>query len=458
MGYYIDGSNIACYAGKEKPTIDALLTLLVEIEKRGGKFSCLFDANIERVIFGGNQPELAIICSLLKDSNRFLKCPKSRQADEYILEAAKKFQTRIITNDSYTDYKEKHPWIINKNILTQVVKLKNPDDDNFYLIIPELKINIPVQRNLEQLLIDLGLSMISSQELEKEISYLSKGTHQNTFVKQNQENKSKGNLTEPMQGKSNSFTEIPVTDSNKKIVESTAPLITTKKKDPETISKLKSGGKENGVDTTETTERTISNLDKTQTNKVDKRTAITKADFSLIKNNLRYFNGEISEYKKLSIHFYNIFQAQEPLRTSNKSPIFENDFNNKILKFSLNSRNKVYTSLIYIRRAYISGLSMCRNETEIMSFKKMVVRKLTSHVKQIANELKDYGIFSEENRTLLSDRVNSEILIEFIERGADGKLPEILTFSRINDLASSDDVDNLWEYNIPLVKYKFNFY
>jgi hypothetical protein len=104
----VDGSNVMHWQDNT-PQLAPLLRVVEDLKARGFAPGVVFDANAGWKLFGKylNERDLGRMLGLPTD--QVLVVPKGTQADPYILETARKFKARIVTNDRYRDWAEAHP-------------------------------------------------------------------------------------------------------------------------------------------------------------------------------------------------------------------------------------------------------------------------------------------------------------------------------------------------------------
>ncbi|MBX3280455.1 MAG: translation initiation factor IF-2 N-terminal domain-containing protein [Acidobacteria bacterium] len=139
--YLVDGLNI-CNWGKET-TLAPLVTLLIELKRRGHPFVCICDANSRFVL--EERGERSHYEHLLEKYDCIGEVPGGTQADDFLLFRAHKTGEAIITNDQYRDprYRERYKWLrsISPRLCKGIVV-------GGYLMIPELDIHAPIRTSL----------------------------------------------------------------------------------------------------------------------------------------------------------------------------------------------------------------------------------------------------------------------------------------------------------------------
>lgn len=104
----VDGSNVMHWQDNT-PQLASLLQVVKDLKGRGYSPGVVFDANAGWKLFGKylNERDLGRMLGLPTD--QVLVVPKGTQADPYILDTARTFKARIVTNDRYRDWAEAHP-------------------------------------------------------------------------------------------------------------------------------------------------------------------------------------------------------------------------------------------------------------------------------------------------------------------------------------------------------------
>jgi len=134
-------------------SIVVLLNLIAELITRGDSFTCFFDSNVIRNL-ETNKEEKDIIIKLLVDKNRFIRGPAGERADGFIAAHAYNTNSIVISNDIYTDYFSKYPWLNPKfrpqrHFTGYIV--------GNHLMFPGLDINRLLKRDYHALIKEIGL-------------------------------------------------------------------------------------------------------------------------------------------------------------------------------------------------------------------------------------------------------------------------------------------------------------
>ncbi|MEI4473534.1 NYN domain-containing protein [Frigidibacter sp. MR17.24] len=114
----LDGSNIMHWKGTGPDTavVKDAIRLLVA---RGFTPGVVFDANVGYKLFDRYQDDGALAKLLGLPQDRVLVVPKGTPADEIILSAARDHGARVVTNDRYRDWAERHPEVSEEGFLVR---------------------------------------------------------------------------------------------------------------------------------------------------------------------------------------------------------------------------------------------------------------------------------------------------------------------------------------------------
>lgn len=103
----VDGANVA-YIEKSQsgnPKVANLTAVYQALREKGFEPIIIVDAALQYKIDDALQFESLI------ENQTIRQAPAGTDADYFILETAKKYHARIITNDQYQDYQKEYPWI-----------------------------------------------------------------------------------------------------------------------------------------------------------------------------------------------------------------------------------------------------------------------------------------------------------------------------------------------------------
>jgi hypothetical protein len=114
----VDGSNVMHWQDNS-PQLAPVLRVLEDLQARGYSPGVVFDANVGWKLFGRYLGDTELAALLLLPVNQVFVVPKGTQADPYILDTARKFKARIVTNDRYRDWAEAHPEVAEPGFLVR---------------------------------------------------------------------------------------------------------------------------------------------------------------------------------------------------------------------------------------------------------------------------------------------------------------------------------------------------
>ncbi len=146
--YIIDGTNVIFWAsapGRERDRdqtyLSILLVLLTEIKRKNQSFRCFFDPG---TLFRATKQEKTILNQLLNNYTHKFEVIKSGQADDFIIQTADYYGSRIISNDQFRDLGG-----ISDEILIKGHVADMPDKETrkncYFLMVPDLKIMRPIE-------------------------------------------------------------------------------------------------------------------------------------------------------------------------------------------------------------------------------------------------------------------------------------------------------------------------
>lgn len=112
----IDGSNVMHW--QDGVVALAPLTQVIgRLKALGYVPGVVFDANAGWKLFGRYLHDHDFAQLLGLETRQVLVVPKGTQADTYLLETAREFGVRIVTNDRYRDWAEAHPEVLEPGFL-----------------------------------------------------------------------------------------------------------------------------------------------------------------------------------------------------------------------------------------------------------------------------------------------------------------------------------------------------
>lgn len=103
----VDGANVA-YIEKSKsgnPKVSNLVAVYQSLKEKGFDPIIIVDAALQHKIDDPQKFEK------LLENQTVRQAPAGTDADYFILETAKEYHARIVTNDKYEDYQKDYPWI-----------------------------------------------------------------------------------------------------------------------------------------------------------------------------------------------------------------------------------------------------------------------------------------------------------------------------------------------------------
>ena len=112
----LDGSNVMHWQDNV-PSVAALTGVVQRVTELGYVPGIVFDANAGWKLAGRylHDGDLARILGL--EERQVLVVPKGSQADPYLIETAREFGARIVTNDRFRDWADLHPDVLTPGLL-----------------------------------------------------------------------------------------------------------------------------------------------------------------------------------------------------------------------------------------------------------------------------------------------------------------------------------------------------
>lgn len=112
----VDGSNVMHWQDNS-PQLAPVHLVVNELKSLGYVPGVVFDANAGWKLMGRylHDGDFALLLGLEK--RQVLVVPKGTQADPFLLETARDFDARIVTNDRYRDWAEAHPKVLEPGFL-----------------------------------------------------------------------------------------------------------------------------------------------------------------------------------------------------------------------------------------------------------------------------------------------------------------------------------------------------
>ncbi|MBL9047250.1 MAG: hypothetical protein JNK34_08065 [Tabrizicola sp.] len=112
----VDGSNVMHWLDRT-PSLDPVKAVVAQLAAQGHVAGVVFDANAGWKLMGRYLHDGDFARLLGLESRQVLVVPKGTQADPFLLETAKEFGARIVTNDRYRDWAEAHPEVLEPGFL-----------------------------------------------------------------------------------------------------------------------------------------------------------------------------------------------------------------------------------------------------------------------------------------------------------------------------------------------------
>jgi Zc3h12a-like Ribonuclease NYN domain len=112
----VDGSNVMHWQDNT-PQLAPVLLVIEHLKALGYVPGIVFDANagwklMDRYLHDGDFARLLAV-----EKRQVLVVPKGTQADPFLLETAKEFGARIVTNDRFRDWAKAHPRVLERGFL-----------------------------------------------------------------------------------------------------------------------------------------------------------------------------------------------------------------------------------------------------------------------------------------------------------------------------------------------------
>ncbi len=107
----VDGSNVLHWKDGT-PQIETLCEVLARLKADRLDPIVMFDANAGYLIAGRYQHDHAMACKLGLPTKSVLVVSKGSVADETILAAARDLKARVVSNDRYRDWADRHPEVL----------------------------------------------------------------------------------------------------------------------------------------------------------------------------------------------------------------------------------------------------------------------------------------------------------------------------------------------------------
>lgn len=112
----VDGSNVMHWQDRT-PSLDPVKAVVAQLSAQGHVAGVVFDANAGWKLMGRYLHDGDFARLLGLESRQVLVVPKGTQADPFLLQTAREFGARIVTNDRYRDWAERHPEVLEPGFL-----------------------------------------------------------------------------------------------------------------------------------------------------------------------------------------------------------------------------------------------------------------------------------------------------------------------------------------------------
>jgi predicted thioredoxin/glutaredoxin len=114
----VDGSNVA-HEEKSlsgKPKVSNIVAVRRTLEEQGFEPLVVIDASLKYDVDDPDQIEALI------EHRSIRQVPAGTDADYFIIQIAEQHDARIVTNDTYREYRSQHPWIAQRRLPYMIVK------------------------------------------------------------------------------------------------------------------------------------------------------------------------------------------------------------------------------------------------------------------------------------------------------------------------------------------------
>ncbi len=112
----VDGSNVMHWHDRT-PSLDPVKAVVAQLAAQGHVPGVVFDANAGWKLMGRYMHDGDFARLLGLESRQVLVVPKGTQADPFLLQTAREFGARIVTNDRYRDWADRHPEVLEPGFL-----------------------------------------------------------------------------------------------------------------------------------------------------------------------------------------------------------------------------------------------------------------------------------------------------------------------------------------------------
>lgn len=112
----VDGSNVMHWQDNT-PALAPLTGVILRLTGLGYVPGIVFDANAGWKLQGRYLSDAELAWLLGVEERQVLVVPKGTQADPYLLETAREFDAKIVTNDRFRDWADQHPEVLEFGLL-----------------------------------------------------------------------------------------------------------------------------------------------------------------------------------------------------------------------------------------------------------------------------------------------------------------------------------------------------
>lgn len=182
-------------------SLDTLLKLVNSLLERNQTFQCIFDAN---TAYNLPDEEKHIYNQILGEyKDYFYQVTGGIRADSFVLSIAERYNSKVVSNDNFSDYQQMYPWIkretkpqrLFKGGIPMIAGIKN-------LVLPELGINAEIEETTEVLFNELRrklgfgaskfIGMVKSFDEQKGIGHINLDNGEEIYFNRSQLNIEEG--------------------------------------------------------------------------------------------------------------------------------------------------------------------------------------------------------------------------------------------------------------------------
>lgn len=113
----VDGANVAYIelSSHGDPKVSNLVAVRRALQEKGYEPVIIVDASLRHKIDDPEQLEA------LLDKQELRQAPAGTDADYFVMEIAKEYDARIVSNDEFQSYQEEYPWIKERRVPLMIV-------------------------------------------------------------------------------------------------------------------------------------------------------------------------------------------------------------------------------------------------------------------------------------------------------------------------------------------------